>query len=121
IFIQEGMYKHPSYENSGDFDTVVKVLNELFAPFFSQFYREIVPEDYKRLIDKPMSSITRFDVSKADEQMRALEDEIKKVRKTLRNLTEYTIAWFEHLRQKYSKDRGRKTEIRVFDKVEASQ
>ncbi|SJN49246.1 DNA gyrase/topoisomerase IV subunit A [Sphingobacterium sp. JB170] len=121
IFIQEGMYKNSSYENSGDFDTVVQVLNELFMPFFPQFYREIMPEDYKRLIDKPMSSITRFDVSKSDEQMRALEGDIKTVRKHLRNLTDYTIEWFEHLRQKYGKGRGRKTEIRVFDKVEASQ
>src|SRR5690606_12974997 len=59
IFIQEGMYKHPDYENAGDFDTVVQVLNTLFTPFFDQFYREIQPEDYKKLIDKPMSSITR--------------------------------------------------------------
>ncbi len=121
IFIQEGMYKHPDYENSGDFDTVVKVLDRLFEPFFDQFYRAITPEDYKRLIDKPMSSITRFDVTKADEQMRALEDDIKVVKRNLRNLTEYTIDWFEHLRSKYAKGRERKTEIRIFDKVEASQ
>ncbi|TDS17501.1 DNA gyrase/topoisomerase IV subunit A [Sphingobacterium paludis] len=121
IFIQEGMYKHTDYENAGDFQTVVTVLNRLFEPFFPQFYREILPEDYKRLIDKPMSSITRFDVSKADEQMKALEDDIKVVRKNLRNLTEYSIDWFEHLRSKYSKGRERKTEIRIFDKVEASQ
>lgn len=121
IFIQEGMYKHADYENAGDFQTVVSVLNRLFEPFFGQFYREILPEDYKRLIDKPMSSITRFDISKADEQMKALEDDIKVVRKHLKNLTEYSIDWFEHLRSKYSKGRERKTEIRIFDKVEASQ
>lgn len=121
IFIQEGMYKHPDYENSGDFDTVVQVLDRLFKPFFDQFYRAITPEDYKRLIDKPMSSITRFDVKKADEQMRALENDIKLVKRNLRNLTEYTIDWFEHLRSKYAKGRERKTEIRIFDKVEASQ
>ncbi len=121
IFIQEGMYKHADYENAGDFQTVVTVLNRLFQPFFPQFYREIQPEDYKRLIDKPMSSITRFDVSKADEQMKALEDDIKVVRKHLKNLTEYSIDWFEHLRSKYSKGRERKTEIRIFDKVEATQ
>lgn len=121
IFIQEGMYKHPDYENSGDFSTVVEVLNRLFEPFFEQFYREIQPEDYKRLIDKPMSSITRFDVKKADEQMKALEDDIKEVKKNLRQLTDYTIRWFEYLRDKYGKGRERKTEIRVFDKVEASQ
>ncbi len=121
IFIQEGMYKHPDYENSGDFETVVEVLNRLFEPFFEQFYRPILPEDYKRLIDKPMSSITRFDVKKADEMMKALEDEIKEVKKNLRNLTEFTIKWFEYLRGKYSKGRERKTELRVFDKVEATQ
>ncbi|TJZ52421.1 DNA gyrase/topoisomerase IV subunit A [Sphingobacterium olei] len=121
IFIQEGMYKNPDYENSGDFDTVVQVLSVLFTPFFDQFYREITPEDYKKLIDKPMSSITRFDVKKADEQMKALEEEIKEIKKNLRHLTEYAIDWFEHLRSKYSKGRGRKTELRIFDKVEATQ
>jgi topoisomerase-4 subunit A len=121
IFIQEGMYKHSDYENAGDFDTVVNVLNGLFAPFFDQFYREILPEDYKRLIDKPMSSITRFDIKKADEQMRSLEDDIKEVRRHLRHLTEYAIDWFERLRSKYAKGRERKTELRVFDKVEAAQ
>lgn len=121
IFIQEGMYKHPDYENSGNFDEVVLVLNRLFEPFFSQFYRTILPEDYKKLIDKPMSSITRFDVKKADEQMLALEEEIKQVKKNLKNLTAFAISWFEYLKEKYGKDKTRKTELRTFDKVEAAQ
>jgi topoisomerase-4 subunit A len=100
---------------------VLEVLNRLFEPFFPQFYRTIMPDDYKKLIDKPMSSITRFDVKKADEQMKALENEIKQVKHHLKHLTDYTIAWFEKLREKYGKDRGRKTELRTFDKVEAAQ
>ncbi|MFC0515888.1 DNA gyrase/topoisomerase IV subunit A [Mucilaginibacter angelicae] len=121
IFIQEGMYKNPEYENSGNFEVVLEVLNRLFEPFFPQFYRTILPEDYKKLIDKPMSSITRFDVKKADEQMKTLENEIKQVKHHLKHLTEYTIAWFEKLKDKYGKDRERKTELRTFDKVEAAQ
>jgi topoisomerase-4 subunit A len=121
IFIQEGMYKNPEYETSVNFDMVVEVLNRLYTPFFSQFYREILPEDYKRLIDKPMSSITRFDVKKADEQMKALENEIKEVNHHLKHLNDYTIAWFQKLKDKYGKGRERKTELRTFDKVEASQ
>ncbi|WP_118193285.1 DNA gyrase/topoisomerase IV subunit A [Albibacterium indicum] len=120
IFIQEGMYKHPDYENAGNFETVVEVLNRLFEPFFPQFYREILPEDYKRLIDKPMSSITRFDVKKADEQMKAYEDEIKKVKHHLRHLTDYAVAWFERLKEKYGEGRERKTELRTFEKVTAA-
>jgi topoisomerase-4 subunit A len=121
IFIQEGMYKHPDYETSANFEVVVEVLNRLFTPFLAQLYREIVSEDYKKLIDKPMSSITRFDVKKTDEQVKTLENEIKEVKHHLKHLTDYTIAWFQKLREKYGKDRGRKTELRTFDRVEASQ
>ncbi|RKD18947.1 DNA topoisomerase IV [Pelobium manganitolerans] len=121
IFIQEGMYKHPDYENSSNFEEVLSVLHRLFDPFKPQLYREILPEDFKRLIDKPMSSITRFDVKKADEQMAQLEKEIKTVKHHLRHLTDYAIAYFERLKEKFGAGRERKTEIRTFDRVEAAQ
>jgi len=121
IFIQEGMYKYPDYESSTNFEMVLEVLNRLFEPFFARLYREILPEDYKKLIDKPMSSITRFDVKKTDEQIKGLEDEIKEVKHHLKHLTDYTIAWFQKLRDKYGKGRERKTELRTFDRVEAAQ
>lgn len=121
IFIQEGMYKNAAYENSTDFEAVVQVLHHLFEPFKASLYREILTEDFKKLIDKPMSSITRFDVKKSDEQMKALEDEIKVVKNHLRHLTEYAIAWFQKLKDKYGKGRERRTEIRLFDRVEAAK
>jgi topoisomerase-4 subunit A len=121
IFIQEGMYKHPDYESSSNFEEVLVVLNKLFESFFPQFYRAIVSDDYKKLIDKPMSSITRFDVKKTDEQIKNLENEIKTVKNHLKHLTQYTIDWFEKLKEKYGKGRERKTELRTFDRVEASQ
>jgi topoisomerase-4 subunit A len=121
IFISEGMYKNPDYESSGNFDAVVEVLNRLFAPFYPQFYRAIIEEDYKKLIDKPMSSITRFDLKKVDEQIKTLEAEIKEVKHHLRHLNDYAIAWFQKLKDKYGKGRERKTELRTFDKVEAAQ
>ncbi len=121
IFIQEGMYKHSDYENSTNFEEVLIVLHRLFEPFKASLYREILPEDFKKLIDKPMSSITRFDVKKADEQMANLEKEIKGVKHHLRHLTDYAIAYFERLKEKFGKGRERKTEIRAFDKVEAAQ
>ena len=121
IFIQEGMYKNTNYENAGNFENVVQVLDQLFDPFFPEFYRAILPEDYKKLIDKPMSSITRFDVKKADEQMKTLEEEVKEVKHHLKHLTKYTIAWFEKLKTKYGKGRERRTILRTFEKVTASE
>src|SRR6201989_3381507 len=68
-----------------------------------------------------MSSITRFDVKKTDEQIKNLENEIKTVKHHLKHLNDYAIAWFQKLKDKYGKDRERKTELRTFDKVEAAQ
>src|SRR3569623_2689049 len=104
------MYMHPDYEFSSTIELVVDTLTRLFTPFFPQFYREILPDDYKKLIDKPMSSITRFDVKKADEQMKTLEGEIKEVKHHLKHLNDYAIAWFQKLKEKYGKGRERKTE-----------
>jgi len=120
IFIQDGMYKHPEYENSSSFENVCKVLNKLFKPYFPQFYRTIQNDDYRRLIDKPMSNITRFDVKKADEQMLHLLDEIRKVKHHLAHIVEYTISFYEEIKRKYGAGRERKTEIRSFESIEAT-
>lgn len=120
IFINEGMYKHPDYENSGDLQKCYEVLNTLFTPFFDQFYREITNEDYKRLIDKPLSSITRFDTSKVDTQMKELQEQIEKVNYSLDHLTEFAIEYYQKLLDKYGTGRERKTEITNFDTINVS-
>ena len=120
IFIQEGMYKNKEYENSGSFDNCCQVLDTLFEPYFAQFYRPITPEDYRKLIDKPLSSITRFDVSKVDEQIKSLQDEIAKVESNLKHLNKYTIDFYKRLLDKFGKGRERKTLIQVFDNITAT-
>ncbi|MEM6829328.1 MAG: DNA gyrase/topoisomerase IV subunit A, partial [Bacteroidota bacterium] len=120
IFINEGMYKNPEYENSGDLQRCYEVLNELFTPFFELFYREITNEDYKRLIDKPLSSITRFDTNKVDAQMAELQEQIEKVDHNLEHLTDFAIAYYQNLLNKFGKGRERKTEITNFDTIKAT-
>lgn len=117
IFINEGMYKHPDYENSGDLQKCYEVLHGLFEPFFNLFYREITNEDYKRLIDKPLSSITRFDTSKVDAQIKELQEKIAEVEYNLKHLTEFAIEYYQNLLEKYGKGRERKTEITNFDTI----
>ena len=120
IFINEGMYKNEKYENSGDPQKCYEVLDELFTPFFDKFYRPITNDDYKRLIDKPLSSITRFDTSKVDGQIKALQEQIEKVEFNLANLTEYTIAYYQRLLDKYGKEKERKTDITNFETIKAT-
>ncbi|MDE0470686.1 MAG: DNA gyrase/topoisomerase IV subunit A, partial [Ekhidna sp.] len=117
IFIHEGMYKHPEYENSGDLQKCYEVLDSLFRPFFDHFYREITNEDYKRLIDKPLSSITRFDTGKVEAQIKELQEQIEQVDHNLKHLIEFAIEHYQNLLDKYGQGKVRKTEITNFDNI----
>lgn len=120
IFIGEGMYKNTKYENAESNDKSFVILNELFEPFFPQFFRKIENEDYLKLMAKPLSSIRRFDVKEADDRMKELAEEIKMVEHHLSNLTEFAISYYQNLLTKYGKNRGRKTELRTFDTIQAA-
>ncbi len=120
IFIREGMYKNPKYENAASADIVFKELDTMFEPFYPEFYRPIEEEDYKRLIEKPMSSITRFDLKKADDTLKSLNDEMAKVKHHLAHLIEYAIDYYLEIKRKYGANRQRKTEIRSFEAIEAA-
>ena len=64
-----------------------------------------------------MIRITRFDAKKADELMRDLEKKIKQTAKDLAHLTEYTIKWFQHLKDTYGSKYPRRTEVRHFGSI----
>src|SRR5690606_22323216 len=59
------------------------------------------------------------DSFKADEALRDLEKQLKETRHNLKHLTDYAIAYYERLLEKYGKGRERKTEIKSFQSVTA--
>jgi topoisomerase-4 subunit A len=92
-----------------------------FEPFAKSFVREINDDDLQRLTQIPMIRITRFDSDKADDFIAKLEDEMKEVEFNLANLTDFAIAYFTKLKEKYGKGRERQTELRGFDNIEATK
>ena len=119
IFIEEGMYKNPLYENAENDEVSFQVLNTLYEPHFHKFYRKIENDDYLNVMAKPLSSIRKFDFNEADIKMKEYEQEMEKIKYNLNHLTEYTIGYYENLLKKYGKGRERKTVIRQFDNVNA--
>lgn len=119
IFIREEMYI--DFKLYGDRESLYKYLYDRFEPFKKSFVREINDEDLQRLTQIPMIRITRFDSDKADELISRLEEEMKEVEYNLEHLTDFAIAYFTKLKEKYGKGRERKTELRVFDNVEATK
>lgn len=114
IFIEERIYKEEGYETAPNKEKLIQFVDQALEPFKIKLIREVRSEDIERLFEIRMIRITKFDAKKADELMKDLEKKIKATKKNLAHLTDYTIAWFEHLKEKYGANFERKTEVRNF-------
>ena len=119
IFIREEMYI--DFKNYTDRESLYEYLYQRFEPFKKDLMREITDDDLAKLTQIPMIRITRFDSYKADENILKIEADIEEVKNHLANLIDYAISHFERLKKTYGKGRERKTEIRVFDTIEATK
>ncbi len=121
IFIDERIYKDKAFEDSSSIELAINHIDKRLEPWKPKFRREIVREDIVKLLEIRMGRILKFNTDKANEIIKGIEDSIAEVMANIQNLIPYTIAWYEHLKTKYSKGRGRKTEIRNFENIEASK
>ena len=118
IFFEEKIYKELEKKHA-TWDKVLEAIAAAFEPFRRQLRRDITREDVIKLTEKPVRRIYRLDIDELNAQIKALEADIKKVKFDLANLVDYAVAYYEGLIQKYGKTRGRKTEIRQFDTIQA--
>lgn len=121
IFIEERIYKDKQFEQAENMDIACEHIDERLTPFYSQFVREVTKEDILRLMEIKMARILKFNKDKADELIAQLKAEIEEIDNHLAHLTEYTIEWYRHLKDKYGKDFPRRTEIRNFDTIVATK
>ena len=119
IFIREEMYI--DFKLYSDRETLYVYMYDRFEPFLKSFVRVINDDDLQKLTQIPMIRITRFDSDKADEGIAKLEAEMERVKHDLDNIVDYTIAFFQMLKDKYGKGRERQTELRSFDNIEATK
>ena len=117
IFIENRIYKEEGYENAPDKEKLIAFVDKALEPWKDKLVREVRREDIERLFEIRMIRITRFDAKKADELMKDLEKKIKATIKNLKNLTDYTIAWFDSLKDKYGAKYPRRTEVRNFANI----
>lgn len=121
IFIEERIYKDKQFEQAENMDIACEHIDERLTPFYPQFVREVTKEDILRLMEIKMARILKFNKDKADELIARLKAEIEEIDNHLAHLTEYTIEWYRHLKDKYGKDFPRRTEIRNFDTIVATK
>jgi topoisomerase IV subunit A len=119
IFIEKRIYR--SIEEVDTFEGVITTIDKGLKPYKKQFYREVTRDDILKLMEIRIKRISKYDSFKADELLRDLEKELKDTIHHLKHLTEYAISYFQELLNKYGKGRERKTEIKSFQSVTATE
>jgi topoisomerase-4 subunit A len=118
IFIENRIYR--DIEECVTWEDVLATIDKGLEPYKPQFYREITQEDIVNLTEIKIKRISRFDTFKADELMRRLEEELKETEHHIEHIIDFSIAYYRRLLEKYGKGRERKTEIRLFDVIQAN-
>lgn len=118
IFFEEKIYKELEKKHE-TWEKVIDAIDKAFVPFKKQLRRAVTREDILKLTEKPVRRIYKLDIDELNDQIKGLEGDIKQVKHDLANLVDYAVAYYENLLKKYGKGRERKTEVKLFDTIEA--
>jgi topoisomerase-4 subunit A len=86
-----------------------------------RLFRPVNENDVSRLTEIKIKRISKYNAFAVEEYLQKLQKEYEQVKFNLDHLNDYSIQYFENLLKKYGKGRERKTEIRVFDTIQAAE
>lgn len=100
---------------------IITAIDEGLKPYVKGFWREVTREDCVKLSNIPIKRISKYSSFKAEDYIKGLEMEMEEVQNHLDNIIDYTINYYKQIKKKYGKDKERKTELRSFEQIEATQ
>lgn len=119
IFIEHRIYR--DIEEEETWEGVISAIDNGLKPHIKNLKRKVTTEDIVRLTEIRIKRISKFDLDKAAQYIENLDAELQKVRNDLAHIIDYSIDYFTQLKKKYGKERVRKSEIKVFDDIEATK
>ncbi|MEG0807135.1 MAG: DNA gyrase/topoisomerase IV subunit A [Alistipes sp.] len=119
IFIENKLYQ--LIEGCKTREQAYEAVDKGLAPFKKLLRHAVVLADVQRLTELKFIRISRYDSDKADNEIKQIEADIEQTQYDLDHLTEYAVAYYERIRDKYGKGKERRTELREFDNIEASK
>ncbi|PTX92755.1 DNA topoisomerase [Opitutus sp. ER46] len=119
IFIEERIYRR--IEKSKTWENVLEEIREGLKPFLKQLRRPVTEDDIVRLTEIRIKRISAYNRFQADEAITKIEAGIKETKANLKNLTGYTVAWYEMLQEKYGKGHKRRTEYDEIEQINAAE
>ncbi|AEV34318.1 DNA gyrase/topoisomerase IV subunit A [Owenweeksia hongkongensis] len=119
IFIEEKIYR--DIEEAETWEEVIGNIREGLTPHIKHLIREVTDDDITRLTEIRIKRISKFDKDKADQHILDLEGRIEAVKHNLANLVDFAVEYFKNIKKKYGEGRERKTEIKLFEDIDATK
>ncbi|KAB5491663.1 MULTISPECIES: DNA gyrase/topoisomerase IV subunit A [Flagellimonas] len=119
IFIENRIYR--DIEEEETWEGVIAAIDKGLKPHTTHLKRAVTEEDIVRLTEIRIKRISKFDLEKAQQLIEGLEEKIAQTKHHLAHLVEFAIDYFKELKKKYGDGRERKSEIRIFDDIEATK
>jgi len=119
IFIENKIYR--DIEECETWEAVIEAIRIGLQPHIKHLKDPVTDEDILRLTEIKIKRISKFDLDKANENLKRIEETIAELIDKLANLVDYAVDYFKGLKKKYKEGRTRKTEIRTFETIVASK
>lgn len=119
IFIENKVYS--LIEEEETWEGVISAIDKGLKPHTKHLKRPVTEDDIIRLTEIKIKRISKYDKFKADEIILKIEEEISSVKDKLNNLIDYAVDYFKDLKKRFGDGKERKTEIKVFDNINASK
>ncbi len=119
IFIENELYE--PIKTCKTEESILETIEQGLQPFTKLLRKEITRDDLQRLANIPIKRISKYSSFKTDEHIRQIESEIEETQNHLDNIVPYTISYYRQIKKKFGAGRERRTEIRSFDTIEASE
>ncbi len=119
IFIENRIYR--DIEEEETWEGVINAIDKGLKPFTKHLKRAVTEEDIVRLTEIRIKRISKFDIDKAQQKIDALEGDIAQVKHHLDNIVDFAVDYFKKLKKDYGQGKERKTELRIFDDIEATK
>jgi len=117
IFIENKIYR--DIEAAETWEEVLSFIDKGLQPHIQHLKRPVIEDDIVKLTEIRIKRISKFDLGKAQLKIEVLEGDIAEVKNNLSHLIDFAIRYFTHLKKSYGADKERKSEIRLFDDVDA--
>ncbi|MBF0196337.1 MAG: DNA topoisomerase IV subunit A [Planctomycetes bacterium] len=119
IFIENRIYK--KIEEMKTSKAVKEAVYNGLKPFQKEIKREVTDEDIETLLRIPIRRISLYDINKAKKEMREIRSRLREIKKSLAEITEFTIAYISNLIEEQKDNYKRKTEIVSISKVDVRE